>query len=359
MSLKFRESIKQISEYKPGTSIEDVKRTYGLTEVIKLASNENPYGCPVSLDELKEALDRSVYYPDPLNHPLYKNLSAHNSIKEKQLVLGNGSDNVLEMVALSFIEKGTDVISSEHSFSVYKHVTQLMAANYIEVPMKDFTIDLEAISKKVSQNTRVIFIANPNNPTGTACTAEQVDTFMSTIPTSVVVVIDQAYIEFAGPEYQLNNPSFIKKYPNAVITKTFSKAYGLAGFRIGYGMASSEIISIFHKVRAPFNVNQMALFAADMALTKTDFLKQTINNNSLEKTFLVSELTKLGLTVLPSQANFLCCFSNKLGRDIYNDLIKEGIIIRSLETFDIPNGIRISIGKNDQNRLFLDKYKTI
>jgi histidinol-phosphate aminotransferase len=357
MKNQFRKTLDSISQYKPGTSIEEVKKLYNLEKVVKLASNENPYGCPVSLDDLKSALDQSVYYPDPFNHPLYENLAKFNGISTDQLVLGNGSDNVLEMIALSFVNDGDEVISSAHSFSVYKHVTQLMNGVYREVPMKNYTVDLEAISKQVSSKTKVVFIANPNNPTGTACTSDQLSSFLESVPDTVIVVIDQAYIEFSDPEYHIDTKSFISKFPNVVITKTFSKAYGLAGFRIGYGMASKDIIDLFHKVRAPFNVNQMALYAADIALTKTEFISETTVSNRKEKTFLKEALGRLNVTVLPSQANFLCCFTEGPSRDIYTSLIQKGIIIRSLESFGLPNAIRVSIGKNADNELFLEAYR--
>lgn len=358
MTVVPRSTLKNIKPYKPGKSIESLKSEKNIPDVIKLASNENPLGASVKADDLSTAIDQVHVYPDPFNHPIYKTLAQYNDMSEENLILGNGSDDILQLAALSYFNTNDEVIGSKHSFSVYEHVSTLMGAIYKQVRMKNYFVDLDGILDAINDSTKAIFIANPNNPTGTARNALELNRFLNQVPNHILVVIDQAYIEYAGDSYQLNAKSIINSYQNVLLTKTFSKAFGLAGFRIGYGLSSKEIIIQLNKTRTPFNVNQLALQAAYTALKNKGFLEKSVKLNLKEKQYLGNKLKELNVNTLPSEGNFLACFfAEQLADDIYDKLLNKGVITRSLTSFDLPNAIRVSVGTREQNNRFLSALK--
>jgi len=347
--LQFRKSVQSIKPYIPGKSIEEVVKELGVQDVIKMASNENPFGCPVTADDLAESIQRGSYYPNVSTTPLYEQVAALHGVSEKQLIFGNGSDEILMMLGQVFLSSDTHAVFSQHTFSEYEFVCRVMGASFTSVPTRDYAYDLQAILYAIREETRVIFLANPNNPTGLLVSRQTLEAFLSVVPDWVAVVLDEAYAEFVTSQDFATGISLLEKYPNIVVTRTFSKLYGLAAFRIGYAVATEATISQLHKVRQPFNVNQIAARAAVLALQKTPFIQRTLENNEMGKRYLYSIFEKLGLAYIPTEANFICVqlpFSGKLA---FESLLKLGIIVRNLASFELPNAIRITIGLTAQN----------
>lgn len=353
MKKKFEErnELTNIKTYTPGDSIELIKRKYKLDQITKLASNENPLGSAVEFDQLKAAYTTTYLYPDSTNHSLTTKLSTLYEVDSNSIILGNGSDEIFQLLALAYLEPDSEVICPEYTFSVYESVTQLMGATYKKVPTKQFNTDLAAIIAEITSKTKLIFIANPNNPTGTFINHDELKRFLKQVPRSVIVVLDEAYKEYVTSEQINSNISLLKTYDNVIITRTFSKMYGLAGLRIGYGLASSNIVSSLQKVRPPFNVNSLALAAATKALDNKSFVErsQKVNQDGLKQ--YEKACLSWPVTLLKTQANFVCIIlHNKIAQTAYDTCIKKGIIIRKLNSFGIDNGIRITIGTQKQNQ---------
>lgn len=347
--LQFRKSVQAIKPYIPGKSIEEVVKELGVQDVIKMASNENPFGCPVSADDLAGCIQRGSYYPNVSTTPLYEQVAVLHGVSEKQLIFGNGSDEILMMLGQVFLSPDTHAIFSQHTFSEYEFVCRVMGSSFTSVPTRDYAYDLQSILYAIRAETRVIFLANPNNPTGLLVSRQTLDAFLSVVPDWVAVVLDEAYAEFVTSQDFASGISLLEKYPNIIVTRTFSKLYGLAAFRIGYAVSTEETIAQLHKVRQPFNVNQIAAMAAGLALQKTSFIQRTLENNEMGKRYLYSIFEKLGLEYIPTEANFICVqlpFSGKLA---FESLLKLGIIVRNLASFELPNAIRITIGLTAQN----------
>lgn len=347
--LQFRKSVQSIKPYIPGKSIEEVVKELGVQDVIKMASNENPFGCPVSAEELAPYIQRGSYYPNVSTTPLYTQVADIHGVSEKQVVFGNGSDELLMMLGQVFLSPETHAIFSQHTFSEYEFVCRVMGSSFTSVPTRDHAYDLQAILYAIRAETRVIFLANPNNPTGLLVPRQTLSAFLEVVPDWVAVVLDEAYAEFVTSHDFATGVSFLEKHPNVIVTRTFSKLYGLAAFRIGYAVATETVIAQLHKVRQPFNVNQIAAMAAVLALDKKAFIQRTLENNEMGKRYLYSIFEKLGLDYIPTEANFICVqlpFSGKLA---FESLLKLGIIVRNLASFELPNAIRITIGLTAQN----------
>ena len=357
--MKPNRHINKIKKYTSGKPTGEVKREFGLNHVIKLASNENPWGCPVSADQLADTINTAMIYPN-LNRPaLITRLSTDHQLPEDHFILGNGSDELLQLLALTFLSADTESITAQHTFSVYRHVSQLVGATCVEVLMSELSYSVDAILSAVTEQTRVVFIANPNNPTGRILTCDQLNRLLAHLSSDIIVVLDEAYREFVTLEDINATLSLLADYSNLVILRTFSKAYGLAGFRVGYAMGSPELIEILHKVRPPFNVNSLALVAAELALDCSDFLSKTITNNSQQREWLYAEINQMGLTVIDSQANFLCILVNRPAMDVYQGLLRKGYIIRPLDSFGLADYIRVTIGTPEQNQGFLSAFKQV
>lgn len=357
--MQFRPELSFLRSYVPGTSIEEVKKMYALSDVIKLASNENPFGCPVSSGDFAEVLLSASVYPNQDISLLKQALQKKYSLSSNQIILGNGSDELLYLLSQAFIAPQDQVISTQHGFSVYETVTLLMGGVFTACPMKHYHIDLTEILNQISSKTKIIFLTTPNNPTGLVLSREALHGFLSQVPSHVVVVLDEAYIEFADDSSQIDGISLIQEFKNLIVLKTFSKAYGLAGFRLGYGIAQSELIHVLQKVRPPFNVNSLALYAGHLALNRTDFLQKTIQHNQEQKLYLYQELDALKLTYLKTQANFIFIQVPKPAKEIYTQLIQKGIIIRPLDSFGFSDAIRVSIGLFRDNQRFVKALKEI
>ncbi|NOS73382.1 MAG: histidinol-phosphate transaminase [Methyloglobulus sp.] len=346
--------VRQLVPYIAGKPIEELERELGLTNIIKLASNENPLGPgKKALAAIQAALPKLTLYPDGNGFNLKAALAKKYALNVDQITLGNGSNELLELVARAFLAPGLEAMFSQHAFAVYPIVTQAVGANAVIVPALHFGNDLEAMAARISDLTRVIFIANPNNPTGTLLSQADLEQFISALPKHCLCVLDEAYFEFVGDKEGINSLDWLKQNPNLIITRTFSKAYGLAGLRIGYGLSSPEIADILNRVRQPFNNNALALVAAEAALEDTDYLQQTIAVNSQGMSELTAGFKSLGLEWIPSAGNFVSVDLKRPGQSVYEALLRKGVIVRPVANYGLPNHLRISIGTPAENQFFL------
>lgn len=344
-----RECLSKIVPYKPGRSIADVQAEIGHDRVIKLASNENPFGCPISPADLTQIIESVAMYPDIASSTLLDELSLQWGVNRSQIILGNGSDEILTMIGLAYLNPGDRVLTARETFSEYGFVAHLMDAHLDQVPLTDFRFDLSHMINAIQPTTQLIFIANPNNPTGTILRHSEFYDFMTQVPSHIGVIIDEAYIEFVDDSEFPRSIEMVSEFPNLIVTRTFSKLYGLAGFRIGYAIAHEEVIQTLYKVRQPFNVNSVALAAASMALKKTEFISQTLQNNRVERARLQAAFEIHGYRVLESHANFICIHIGPEAKVFVSQLLAAGIIVRHLESFGMPAFVRITIGTSEQN----------
>lgn len=347
-------AIKSLNPYQGGKPISELKRELGLDEVVKLASNENPN--PLS-DKVKAAiiaqLDEIGRYPDGNGFELKQALSDFLGCEQTQITLGNGSNDILELLARLFVCDASDeVIFSQYSFVVYPLATQALGAKAVVVPSVDFGHNLEAMALAVTDKTKLIFIANPNNPTGTYLSDEAILAFMDKVPSTIPVVLDQAYFEYTASKIGVE---MIEKYPNLIITRTFSKAYGLAGLRVGYSISSVEIADYVNRLRQPFNVNHIAQTAAIAALADEDFLQKSILSNRQGLRQLANGFEALGLSSIASSANFVAVKVTDANA-VYQQLLQKGFIVRPVE---MPNYLRVTVGTKTENTSFLEALKFI
>lgn len=346
--------VQQLIPYKAGKPIEELERELGLTHIIKLASNENPLGPGQNaLAAIRAALPDLALYPDSNGFGLKQALATKYALDASQITLGNGSNEILELVARAFLTPALEVVFSQHAFAVYPLVTQAIGAQAVVVPAAHYGHDLVAMARAISPNTRLVFIANPNNPTGTLLAQADVESFISALPDTVICVLDEAYFEFVQQTGAIDSVSWLSKYPNLIITRTFSKAYGLAGLRVGYSLSSPEMADILNRVRQPFNNNTLALAAAEAALADEVHLHNTISNNSQGMRQLTDGFKALGLEWIPSAGNFVSVDLKREGMPVYQGLLHKGVIVRPVANYEMPNFLRISIGTPDENALFL------
>lgn len=351
--------IAHIAPYQPGKPIDELKRELGLDDVVKLASNENPLGCsPKAKAAIQQAIEDVGRYPDGNGFALKQQISQQFAIDMNQVTLGNGSNDILELVARTFVAAGDEVIYSQHAFAVYALVTQSVGAVGIEVPALNYGHDLVEMAKAVTAKTRVIFIANPNNPTGTWFEEDSFAQFMQQIPAHVLVVLDEAYVEYFPENF--NSLPFLNQYPNLLISRTMSKAYGLASLRVGFGMASSEVTNLLNRVRQPFNVSSFALAAAVAALQDTHFIEKSRELNTKGMAQLEQGFSKLGLSRVASRANFILVDIQRNGAQVFDALLKQGVIVRPVGGgYGMPNHIRVSIGLPEENSRFLHALEQV
>ena len=353
--------VRQMAPYQAGKPIGEVAREYGLNEadIVKLASNENPLGMPASARHaIALAAADLGRYPDANGFELKRALAGRYNIAENCITLGNGSNDVLELIAHTLVGKGDEVIYAQFSFIVYALATQALGAKAVVVPAKDHGHDLEAMAKAITDKTRLIFIANPNNPTGTYLSPEAIESFLAKVPSRVVVVLDEAYNEYLAPELQFDSSQWLKKYANLVVSRTFSKAYGLAGLRVGFALASVELTDLMNRVRQPFNVNSLAQAAAIAALADVDFLKRSAALNRAGIQALTEGFDRLGLHYIPSFGNFVLV---KVGdsKTINEKLLKAGVIVRPVAGYGLPEWLRVSVGLPHENAKFLQAMQAI
>jgi histidinol-phosphate aminotransferase len=346
--------VRALEPYVPGKPVEELQRELGLRDVIKLASNENPLGAsPRALAAAREALSSIHWYPDGSGYRLKQALARKLGVNMEQIALGNGSNDVLELVARSFAGPGTDVVFSEHAFAVYLLATQAVGAAPVVVPAKDWGNDLDRMLAAVGPKTRLVFIANPNNPTGTWLRRAELKDFLERLPGNVIAVVDEAYFEYVTePDYP-NSLEWLGRYPNLVVTRTFSKIYGLAGLRIGYGVAHPQIVDLMNRVRQPFNVNSLALAAAEAALEDQAHVTRSVAINSAGLLQITNKFKELQLSFIPSAGNFVCFEVGPEAAEVYQKLLQQGVIVRPVANYGMPNHLRVTIGREAENERFL------
>ena len=346
--------IRAIAPYQPGKPIAELERELGISGIVKLASNENPLGAsPKAIAAMHEAIRTIALYPDGNGFELKDALSKRYGVALANLVLGNGSNDLLELASRAFLAPGDVAVYSAHAFAVYALATQAVGAKGVTVPAQDFGHDLDAMLKAAVQHkAKMVFIANPNNPTGTYLTAAALERFLSALPVNVLVVLDEAYNEYLPPAQRYDSVSWLTKYPNLIISRTFSKAYGLAGLRVGYAIAHEQITDMMNRVRQPFNVNSVAQAAAVAALHDMDFVQQTYELNQRGMLQIIAGLNKLGLSYIPSFGNFIC-FRIGGATAMYRRLLELGVIVRPVANYDMADYLRVSIGLESENEKFL------
>ena len=350
--------IRAIAPYQPGKPISELERELGITGIVKLASNENPLGCsPLAVAAMHEAIKTIALYPDGNGFELKDALSKRYGVEHSNIMLGNGSNDMLELAARAFLTVGDKAIYSDHAFAVYPLATQAVGGVGVSVPAINFGHDLKAMLKiAVEQKAKLVFIANPNNPTGTFLSAADLLEFMRALPPHILVVLDEAYNEFLPAECRYDSVSWLKEFPNLIISRTFSKAYGLAGLRVGYAFAHAQVADMINRVRQPFNVNSMAQAAAVAELRDEAFVKQTHELNQRGMKRITDGLTQLGLGYIPSYGNFVS-FKIANAANVYRRLLELGVIVRPIASYDMPDYLRVSIGLETENQKFLSALK--
>jgi histidinol-phosphate aminotransferase len=351
--------IKSIAPYQPGKPISELARELGLEEssIIKLASNENPLGVsPLAQKAIHAALSDLSRYPDGNGFELKQALSRKYRVPMDSIVLGNGSNDVLDLAARAVLSPKDEAVYSQHAFAVYPLAVQTVGAHGIEVPACDYGHDLDAMYAAVSDRTRLVFIANPNNPTGTMVPADALESFIARLPRHVLVVLDEAYNEYLPPEARADTLQWLERYEHLVITRTFSKVYGLAGLRVGYAFAAPAVADLMNRVREPFNVNSLALAAAAAALDDTDFVRQSYELNRAGMKQITEGLKRLQLDYIPSFGNFV---SFRAGRaaEVFQKLLRAGVIVRPVAGYGMPEHLRVSIGLESENARFLEALR--
>ncbi len=361
MSFPAKSYIEQLVPYEPGRPIEEVRRELGIKQLIKLASNENPLGVsPKVKKAVAKFLPKLHFYPESTAPELRAAVAKYHKVSEKQIIFGNGSNEIIEFLCRSLLTEGAEVLSSECSFLVYPLITQICGGRFRTAPMKNFSYNLDALAGLVNEKTRLIFIANPNNPTGTYVTEEQLDAFLSKVGEEVIVCIDEAYVDFVDAKNYPQGLNYVKKgVENVIVLRTFSKSHGLAGLRIGYGVGPERLIQYLHRVRQPFNVNAVAQVAALAALGDKAFLKRTQKVVHDGRAYLYKEFNRLGLKYVKSQANFILVDMGTDAKPIVEGLLKKGLIVRGVKPYNLPTFIRVSIGLPSENIRFIRALKQI
>lgn len=351
----------KVKSYQPGKPIEEVQREYGVKTAIKMASNENALGpSPMAVAAMRAALDKVHRYPDGGCYYLREKLAKFLKVKPETLVFGNGSDELLVFLVRAFAGKGDEVVIADPTFLVYEIATQTEDATIVKVPMKHFQYDLEGMRKKIGPKTKLVFIANPDNPVGTYVNAKRFKAFLDRVPKHVIVVADEAYYEFArGRRDYPDTLSMLADHKNLVVSRTFSKAYGLSGMRVGYAVADPSIAAALNKVREPFNVNLLAQVAAVAALDDKAHLKKTVEMTDEGREYLTHELKELGCDVVPTATNFILADMKADASKINEKLLREGVIVRPMGVWGLPTFIRVTIGRSRENRFFIQTLKRV
>jgi histidinol-phosphate aminotransferase len=357
------EYVRAIAPYQAGKPISEVAREFGLDEasIVKLASNENPFGVPESAKKaMAEAATELGRYPDANGFELKAALSKRYDVPADWITLGNGSNDILEIAAHAFVQRGQAVVYSQYSFAVYALAAQGVGARGIVVPAKDYGHDLDAMAAAIDAETKLVYIANPNNPTGTFIPAAEIEAFLAKVPASVVVVLDEAYNEYLEQKDQFESTQWVRRFPNLVVSRTFSKAYGLAGLRVGFAIAQPAVTDLMNRIRQPFNVNSLAQAAAIAALNDKAFLEKGAENNRAGYRQLTAAFDELKLEYVPSHGNFVLV---KVGEDegagarVNIALLKQGVIVRPVGAYGLPQWLRISIGLPEENARFIEALR--
>ncbi|WP_041277578.1 histidinol-phosphate transaminase [Desulfotalea psychrophila] len=357
MKLDIPENIENIKPYPPGKPLDELEREYGITDSIKLASNENPWGAsPKAIKAIGESLGDMQRYPDGSAYYLTEAIAKYAGVGMSEIILGNGSNEVIEFLVKAFVQDDSEVITSHPSFLMYQKFVQVRGGVNRVIPLKDMHHDLQTILDTVNEKTRLIFIDNPNNPTGTYLEPELLIDFINSLPEHVILVLDEAYVDFMDLDKWLDVPSLIKNQAGRcgiVSLRTFSKAYGLSGLRVGFGLMAEEIVTCLHKVRQPFNVNSLAQVGALAALGDVDFYEQTLLKNRQGMKWLMKEIKGLGCEPFASQTNFFLIDVQGNADKLYTEMLYKGVIIRSMSAYGYPHYIRVTVGTTVENKRFL------
>lgn len=355
-----RPCLRSVEPYLPGKPIAEVQRELGLRKVVKLASNENPLGAsPKAVAELRRALKDTSLYPEGASPLLRRGLAAALGVAPAQVVVGNGSDEIIRLLCESLLGPEDEVVCSRHGFIRFKQQAMMMGAGVVETPMRGHTHDLEAMARAVTPRTKMVYVASPNNPTGTYNTGGELDGLLSALPAQCLLVLDEAYAEYArsAPGYPDTVPAYTRRRPNLFVLRTFSKAYGLAGLRVGYGVGDAGVVSLLDRIRMPFNVALPSQRAALAALGDAAFLRRGIAMNAKSRAELARRLNAAGLACAESAGNFLFCAAPLPGRELFQRLLRRGVIVRPLDEYGLPRHVRISVGTPAQNAFLLAALK--
>ena len=355
-----RKVVLELKPYQGGKPISQLKREKGISRIIKLASNENPFPpAKKVLKALRDSLTKINLYPDGNGYYLRNELAKRSKLKRDNIILGNGSSEIISMALETFVNPGEEVIIPEPSFIIYNDLIKLRDALPIIIPLKNYKLNLSGMLKAINKKTKMVILCNPNNPTGTIIKKEELKKFMKKVPENVIILSDEAYLEYVEDRNFGSAFPYLKSEKNVIIARTFAKSSSLAGLRIGYGVAKTEIISEINKVRPPFNTSSLAQVAALTALKDREHLKKTKENNKKEKKYLYKNLEKLGFSFIPTQTNFVCINLKRDASAICQRLEKEGVIIRAMSNFNLPDFLRVTIGTHQENLFFIQKLKKI
>ncbi len=352
--------VANLNPYVPGKPVSELERELGISDSVKLASNENPLGCsPLVLEAINGELGEIARYPDGSGFKLRNALAAKHGVDAACITLGNGSNDVLDMIARVFLGPGKESLFSQHAFAVYPLSSQAVGAELKMAPAKDYGHDLSAMAGLISEDTGVIWIANPNNPTGNWLGSGELRSFIESVPAETIVVVDEAYIEYVDEKDYPDSSNWLQDFPNLIVTRTFSKAYGLASLRVGYGLSHPDVADLLNRVRQPFNVNSMALAAARAALDDQDFIRRAVEVNSQGMSQLRQGFKEMGLDYIPSVGNFIAVDVKRAALEVDQALLREGCIVRPIANYGLPNHLRVSIGLPEENERLLVAMKKV
>jgi histidinol-phosphate aminotransferase len=355
-----RKGIMKITPYVPGRTIEEVQKELGARRWIKLASNENLLGpSPMAIRAIQKELSNIYLYPEGPCTVLRQALARKFSLPERLVVISNGADNLILMIANAFVDEGDEVVMADPTFQVYTNVTQMMGGRSIKLRLKNFTHDLDSMLNKVSRKTKLIFVCNPNNPTGTIVSGEAFRSFLSELPTRVIVVLDEAYGDFVDDPFYPNGLDYIKRGAQVIVLRTFSKVYGLAGLRIGYALGREDLVDCLYQVRDPFPVHRLAQVAALAALKDRNHRDKSVQLIHEGRRYLYKELDRMGLFYVPSQANFIFIDFGRDSEEVFQSLLREGVIIRPGKVWNYPTFARVTVGRMGDNQRFIKALKKI
>lgn len=358
--LAARPAVERLVPYSPGKPIEETKREFGLTDVIKLGSNENALGpSPKAVDAMRDAVAALNLYPDGAAYDLKQALAAKWGVPTDHIAIGNGSDEIIHYLGIAYLRPGDNIVQGDPSFVRYESAAVLNDADCLKIPLTDLTHDVDAMADAVNDRTRMVFLTNPNNPTGTMNSKAEVERLMDRLPPHVLLVLDEAYAEYVEHDDYPNSIEYVKQGRPVIVLRTFSKVYGIAGLRVGYGLARPDIIRAVEQVREPFNVNSLAQVGALAALSDTDFLERSRKNNADGKKTLMEAFDRLGCPYAPTEGNFIFVDVRRNCREVYNGLLRKGVIVRTGDIFGLPTYLRVTIGTPEENARFLRELEAI
>ena len=353
------EYIRSLIPYEPGKPIEEVEREYSIANSVKLASNENPLGpSPKALAAIRAKLDELHLYPDGDCFYLKTGLAQKLGVSPEQLIFGNGSNEIIELAARTFMRAGDEAVMAEQAFVVYQLIVQAVGGKTKQVPLREYTHDLSAIAAAISPHTRIVFLANPNNPTGTIFRRDEWENFLAKVSPEVLLIVDEAYFEYVDDDGYPDSLKYHQPDRAMLTLRTFSKLYGLAGLRVGYGVAPKELIAMMQRVRQPFNVNAPAQWAALAALDDSDHVQRSLDANRQGLEYLEGQFKKLGLPFVPSHGNFILVRVGK-GQEVFKQLLSQGVIVRPMGGYKFPEHVRVTVGTMDENRRFIEALQKV